>query len=210
MKNTESLIFMIEGGKALELVRRYIASRIECRDAKHALVRELGCERFMDSRLDGRLFGVHFPNGVEVHADFKRPDRQGYRSPRKGSAWEKRFADLPTHPDSSKLVSDELGVPTCIGYKTVTGSGFTRIGNPLHECGFLYLGENGPYAMWIPDVQAEVANIESCEKATVDEPCRSFVPEFEGCRRIEEEEWEIMVANHKLGEKRKKAKGGEL
>ena len=54
--------------------------------------------------------------------------------------------------------------------------------------------------MWVPNVEAEVA-IEIAKGNTVDEPANSFKLKFEGCRRIEPEEWEILALKHKLESK---------
>ncbi|MGC5808004.1 hypothetical protein [Ralstonia pseudosolanacearum] len=51
-----------------------------------------------------------------------------------------------------------------------------------------------------PDVPGAVARDEAKGYA-VAEPAKSFKLEFEGCRRIEQEEWDILVAQHKLEEK---------
>ncbi|WP_150622366.1 hypothetical protein [Pandoraea horticolens] len=51
------------------------------------------------------------------------------------------------------------------------------------------------------DIPEVVADIEA-RGYTVEEPTKSFALSFEGCRRLEDEAWEILVAQHKLAEKR--------
>lgn len=198
------LIFMIEGGKALELVKAHIAERKTVRAAVQAIAKELGIQDGVTSSLEGHLLGVRFPG--ERHPDFKAPDRKGVCYPKKNSEWEKRFAAAPRYQHPPTVISRAFGVPLSLHYKDGTGEGWTLIGNGFNECGFLYLSEHGPYAMWIPNVPEEVKHMEA-EGKTVEEPAKSFVPEFEGCRRIEKEEWDILVAQHKLAEKKKAVEG---
>jgi hypothetical protein len=206
MRNTEDLIFMIEGGKALELVKQHIADRLQVHEANVAMCKELGVTNIITDRCTGNLLGVVFPG--ERHPDFKVPGRNGDCYPKKNTEWAKRLADAPRYRMPTEIIHDELGVPCSLSYTSTNGAqGWTCIGSMMQECGFLYLGEHGPYAMWIPNVPAEVALIEEDGKNTVDEPARSFVPEFEGCRLIEAEEWEILVAQHKLEKKRKQTEG---
>lgn len=208
MRNTENLIFMIEGGKALELVKQHIADRKRVKEANWAMCQELGVENIVTNRFTGKLEAVVFPG--ERHPDFKVADRYGACYPKKNTEWAKRLAEAPHYRVPVKVIHEELGVPCSLSYTSHDGGrGGTRIGSMMQECGFLYLSESGPYAMWIPNVPAEVALIEENGKRTVDEPARSFVPVFEGCRRIEKEEWELLVAQYKLEQKRKRAEQGE-
>lgn len=195
----EKAIFMIEGGKALDLVKAFIAERIRVSAEVRALAKELGVEHIYTSRATGVLTGVQFKD--KVHPDFKKPDRKGISFPKKGSEWEKRLREQVGHQDQSAIIANAFNVPLSISYSDDAGSGVRCLGVPFTECGFLYLGADGPYAMWVPDVPAEVAHSES-RGYTVGEPAKSFKLEFEGCRRIEREEWEILVAQQKLDEKR--------
>ena len=196
-----NLIFMIEGGKALELVKSHIAERITTRAAIRKMATELGITDAVTDILTGNLQGVIFPG--ERHPDFKAPNRKGVSYPKKNSEWGKRFNAAPRYQPPASVIHDAMGVPCSLEYTEGQSHGWTSIGSPLQECGFLYISENGPYAMWIPDVPAEVAAMEADGK-TVAEPAKSFVPEFDGCRRIEKEEWEILAAQHKLEQKRAK------
>ncbi|QBJ80551.1 hypothetical protein [Aquitalea sp. USM4] len=195
----KSLIFLIEGGKALELIKAHIAQKKVVVAARKAMADELGISEGVTDVIDGRLLAVAFSG--QRHPDFKAPDRKGMSYPKKRSEWEKRFAEAPACKDPVTVIGEELGVPTSISYTNAGGfGGWSSIGNPLRECGFLYLSENGPYAMWIPDIPSAVSSHEA-DGYQVKEPAKSFIPEFEGCRRIENEEWDIMVARHKLAKK---------
>ncbi|WP_081556944.1 hypothetical protein [Chromobacterium haemolyticum] len=198
------LYFMIEGGAVLELIKAHIAKRKLVQAAVQEMAKELGVEGGVTNRLEGNLLGVIFPG--DRHPDFKAPDRNGVCYPKKNSEWAKRLAAAPRYQPASIVISDALGVPTDLHYTSQNCYGSTGIGHPFQECGFLYLSESGPFAMWIPDVPGEVALMEA-EGKTVKDPAKSFVPEFDGCRRIDREEWDFVVAQYQLQKKRKQAEG---
>lgn len=206
MFETENVIFMIQGGRALELIQHHIAERKRVVAQVRDLAGELGAEQVWTNRKDGTLIAVQFPG--EIPADFTKPNRAGASRPKKGTEWFKRFKAQKGYANSSETISKELGVPLMINYsgqrkgEDVTGS--HCIGFPFTECGFLYLGADGPYAMWVPDVPGEVAKYEA-EGYTVKEPAKSFKLEFDGCRRVEREEWDILVMQDRLAKKRTSA-----
>lgn len=196
---SKSVIFMVESGRALELVKQHIAEKRRVRDEVRAMAIEIGSERTFSDRLNGVIGGIDFA-GSPIHPDFKKPNKYGASYPKKGTEWARRFKAQVGHPDPSQVISKEFNVPLSIGYKTDDGEGWRCIGGMLRECGWLYLSADGPYAMWVPDVEAEVAE-DIARGSTVKEPAASFVPKFDGCRRIEDEEWDILVAQQALAEK---------
>ena len=195
---TEKLIFMIEGGKALDLVKHHIAERQRVSAANRALIGDLQIDEYWVSRHDGTLSAVSFKG--DTHPQFTKPTKHGSR-PKKGSEWARRFAEQNGYSNPSDVIAEAFSIPLSISYGVGTGDGWRRIGFPFSECGFLYLSSDGPYAMWIPDVAAEV-RADHDRGHTVAEPARSFTPHFDGCRHIEQEEWDILVAQHKLAKKR--------
>lgn len=198
--------FLIEGGKALDLVRFYLSETARVFEQTKALLAELGVSRYVPRASDGTVWGVIFDG--ERHPDFTKPDRRGLSRPKRGTEWAKRFSEQKGYERPSVLITKAFGVPYGISYANEEEAceGFRRIGSPLNECGFLYLSADGPYAMWVPDVPAEVEYHVS-RGDTVKGPALSFRMEFDGCRRIEPEEWDIIVAQHKLAEKRAAAEG---
>jgi len=194
-------IFMIEGGKALELVKLHIAERQRVARERGDLARELGVDDIYISNMDGVLLGVRF-KGDEAHPDFKKPDRKGISRPKARTAWKDRFDAQKGFPRPSVVIAEAFDIPLSIGYTSNEGgNGWRCIGNPFNECGFLYLSVDGPYAMWVPDVPCEVTEAEA-RGLTVEEPAKSFRFEFDGCKRAEKEEWDILVAQHNLAKKR--------
>lgn len=196
--------FRIEGGKALEMVQAHIAERIRVQKEVSVLANELGITEGRTDRMTGILTGVMFPN--DIHADFTKPKKRNDSSyPKKKSAWAARFAAQKGYRDPANWIAKEFGIPLSISFRNIDnksedGNGWAHIGSLLTECGFLFLSEQGPYAMWTPDVPAIVASRTS-PNVVVEEPAASFKLEFEGCCRIEKEEWEILVLQHELKEK---------
>ncbi|MEG1454884.1 MAG: hypothetical protein RSC66_04850, partial [Comamonas sp.] len=187
-----------------------IAEAARVRGETQALAQELGITDGSLCRRTGILYGVIFPG--DVHPDFLKPkarSRNRTSYPKKGSDWAKRLAAQRGTPDASILISTEFEIPLSISYTTDSGSGWSHIGSMLTECGFLWLGEDGPYAMWAPDVPALVAEGQA-RGQIIAEPAASFSFNIEGARRIEKEEWEILVLQHELAEKKRAAaqKGG--
>lgn len=195
----KNAVFLIEGGKPLEMVKEHIADLLRIRKVNSALADELGITQGYVCNHSGVLLGARFKG--QPHPDFKKPKRNGVSFPKKGTEWARRLAEQKGHHELPSWIAEELGIPLTISFQVGDGDGWQHIGSLLYECGFLFLSAEGPYAMWTPDVPVEVAKIES-EGKTVSEPAKSFRLEFEGCRRIEIEEWNIMVQQKRLEDKR--------
>lgn len=202
---TKNVIFMIEGGKALELIKTRIAERRRVTAQNKAIADELGIEEARTDRLTGVLSSVVFKGAIPT--GWTKPDSRRCSRPKKGTEWHQRFREQRGYEDQSTVIAEAFGIPLSIEFKSESSHGWRHIGNPLSECGLLYLAPEGPYAMWVPDVPAEVAAIEA-EGHAVEEPAKSFKLEFDGCRRIEHEEWEILVLQHKLAAKKDGATRG--
>lgn len=193
-------LFIIESDTALELVKQHIQDCKRVTEQRQFLLTELGVTHCFTNIRTGVVTGVVFDK--TVHPEFCKPlisNKVSY--PRKGSSWHKRLKEQVGVPDPAHLISKEFNIPLSLHYKLESSEGVLRLGEPLTECGFLYIGENGPYAMWVPDVNKEVKQQES-NGSVVQEPAKSFKLEFEGCRRIEPEDWEILVLLDKLSKKR--------
>ncbi|ARL04221.1 hypothetical protein [Burkholderia pseudomallei] len=194
------LFFMIEGGQAQDLVKHHIAEVQRVKREAIAIGRELGAARINTSGVDGTLIAVQFDG--TPHRDFIKTGKRGALSyrPRGGTEWEKRFAAQRGYESASYLIQEKLNVPCQISYSTPSGgSGFRHVSVPFEECGFLYLGAEGPYAMWIPDIEAEVA-ADLAKGHSIEEPALTFKPVFDGCRKIALEEWELLVARHNFAQ----------
>jgi len=210
--NIPSLYYLIEGGQALELVQAHIRDLLATDAARVELIKEISKEakvveacRHIDA---GTLIGVRFERGVQ-HPDFTKP-RGRLKScyPKKGTKWFARFQDQPRVETTPGALVDAYKIPLSMSYVKIedgkqTSEGFRHIGwPPLNEVGFLYMGKDGPYGLWTPDIQAYVKDQES-RGFKVTGACSTYDPDgLEGCRRIEKEEWEIIVAQHKLKEKK--------
>lgn len=200
-----SAYFMIEGGRALELVKHHIAERIRVHDAGRALAVEAGAESFRCLHENGVFYSAQFKRGQPIPAGWTKPDSKGSSRPKKGSEWAAKLKTQVGYVNAEHLIVEAFDIPTSLGYANEGGSGWCLLGLPFSGSGFLWLSEEGPYAMWTPDVPACVKSREA-EGCTVEEPAASFKLEFDGCRRIEKEEWEILVLSHKLKAKQLEAK----
>lgn len=197
-------IFLIEGpGKAMDLVKRHIADVLRVKEWNREVANELGITEAVTSRIDGKVTGVVFPKGAS-HPDFGKP-KKGVSYPKKKTEWWKKLTLANGWEPPSDRICRELGIPTVLSYSDGHGSGWRRLGLMFEEAGFLYLSKDGPYALWTADVPAEVAEHEA-RGCAVEEPAKSFKLEFEGCRRIHKEEWDLLVAQVKLKEKLEGAK----
>ncbi|MFM0608625.1 hypothetical protein PQR05_29265 [Paraburkholderia sediminicola] len=191
-------LFIIEGGKALELCKAHVTERQRVAAEIHTLLEGLDVAEYWSSRDDGIAMSVRFKGAA--HPDFTKPTKHGSR-PKKGSEWAKRFAAQKGYDNPSGVIASALNVPLSMSYGKSGNSGWRCLGAPLSECGFLWLSQEGPFAMWTPDIAKEVSTMRE-QGYDVAEPVKSFRMEFDGCRRIEREEWEILVAQKKLEERR--------
>lgn len=196
----KSIVLLIESGLALDLVKQHIAEVQRVRLLNQSICEELGVKEGVTDPFSGVLRGVVFTG--TIHKDWSVPKRNRCSYPKKGTPWSQRILDQRGYADPSATIAEAFGVPTETEYKRSSDGchGSRSIGNMLHPCGFLYLSKDGPYAMWIPDAEAEVRDDEA-RGYVVAEPTKSYRPAIDGCRRIEVEEWEILVAQHKLAKK---------
>jgi hypothetical protein len=190
-------IYMIEGEPALSLVKAHIADVRRVHEETRALAMEYGAETISRDKMNGVLLGVGF-GAAERHADFKAPNRKnGLCYPKQKTAAWTRFRAQGGHANQEDTIAKAFGVPLSLTHKGPRGEGWTCIGGMLNACGFLYFGADGPYALYIPDVQAHI-NYYLSRGETVEQ---TFDMNLPGCRRILHEEWDLMVAEHKLKQK---------
>lgn len=204
------LYFLIEGtGRAKELVTQYIAERAAAVQAINTFAKKVGASAYQTERETLRLAGLTFDGPVpqgwkSIGGTSRRGGAQSF-SPRKGSAEHAEMQSLPTLSLTPEKVAQALGIPTMIDYVDAKGAyaGGVILSLSGDECGFAYPTASGPFLLWIPDVEKAV---ESCEKTlpsiaphlSVSPDIKNFRPEFEGCRKILREEWDVIVAQHAL------------
>lgn len=194
MTNFKRALFMIEGGKALELVKAHIAEKDRVTREGRELLSPLSLDDVWTSIEDGTVVRVAFAG--QPHPDFTKPTKRG-SCPKRGTEWDKRFSQQKGYASPSYLIAEAFGVPLSLSYGRDGNKGWRTIGIPFSECGFMYIKSESIYVMWVPDVEAEVrASVESGYE--VEEPAKSFRLQFDGCRRIVPEEWEAHVAQYKL------------
>lgn len=196
----DNVIYLIESGEPLRLVKHHIAEVQRVHKEVCALLAELGTDRASTDPFTGVLTCVVFPGAVPD--GWTKPGRKyGTSHPKKGTAWHKRFQEQVGHPVVSTSIREAFGVPTHISYTTDTGNGFTRIGNSFFPCGFAYPSAEGPFALYVPDVVGHLKEAQAEGKTVTNEDALAWTGKIPGARRIEPEEWDILVATHKLKEK---------
>jgi hypothetical protein len=198
----DNLLFLIESGRPLELVKQHIAEKERVRQSNLQICHDLGVTSAYLDRMTGVVLGVVFST-PDQREGWKKADRQGVSFPKKGSEWHKRLKAQVGYADPSEVIGREFNIPTSLDYTDPKSdsSGWRLLGHPLRACGFLWISKDGPYAMWIPDVPGEVATSKA-DGFVVKEPANSFKPEIPGCRPMLEEEWEFLCADDNLQRKR--------
>ncbi|TWD58150.1 hypothetical protein FB480_101905 [Agrobacterium vitis] len=207
MSKQESLYFLVTGGTVLELCKAHIKAREESRQRNRAIAAELGASEFQEHILDGAICAVIFDG--KKHPDFKTPNKHGGCAPKKNTEWHRRFLANKGYDRRGYDIAKALCVPTTLDYTTDSGEGWEAIGGGFSSgIGFLWLSESGPFALYIPDIAAIVAKHEAYGHV-VGDAVKSFKPVFDGAQPIEKEEWEILVLQHQLAEKRAALKEGK-
>lgn len=191
----EQLHFLIEGpGKAMDLVKEFLAERSEAIERCHTLVKEIGGDKAQYTRDNetGKVTGIVFAG--EPPSDWKKPNKNGVSFPKKGSPWISRLRDQQGHRTSSEMIKDAFAIPTMMECTKADGSrAWREIGHWFTPCQFAAkLGEPPLYLMVIPNHAFYIAQAEA-EGWTVPDDVKAFKPEFEGCRQITRADWEIMV-----------------
>ena len=197
---SDNVYLMIESGKPLELVKKYIMEVKRVKEQSLKIADELGITKAFTDRDTGIIQSVIFEKNI--HPEFTKPHKKyGASHPKKKTEWAKRFKEQIGHRSQIKIIQEELGIPLYLAYHNKTENGSVCLGNPFNPCGFLYMGEEGPYAMYIPNVEAKVKRYIE-DGYEVVEPAKSFKLNIDGCRQIEKEEWEIIVLQYDLAKKK--------
>ena len=189
--------FLIEGpGKAMDLIQDFIAERRKVIARNKQLCDELGVTKYSFDRETGVISGVIFKDAPPP-PDWRKPGRNGISSPKKGTDWHKRLKNQVGHRNASDAIKETLGIPTSM---FCTGANDSRhlkqIGHWFTPCQFATLGSEPPFLLIIPNVPYYVAEAEA-EGLIVPDEVKAFKPEFEGCRHITREDWEIIQLQHK-------------
>lgn len=192
------LYFAVEGGTTLELARKHVAERKAVEERNRAIAKEIGADRYAVDYSTGVICGVVFEG--KTHPDFKKANRHGVSYPRQKTDWARRIEAEKGYDRRYFGLAKALGVPTDISYASETTRGGACISGGFSSgTGLLYCSSSGPFALYIPDIAAIVAEYEA-QGYVVDDACKNFKPEFDGVRPILKEEWELTVARHKLAE----------
>lgn len=217
-------LYLIESGPMLELIKHHLNERTRVTAVNLEILRKLGLDpekvQLWRHIYNGSLTGVQIPKSLKmpkvfVQENWTKPDSKGRRRPKKGTEEYKAFySEDALFTPAETLIVKALNVPTSIGYKTRggtrSGEGWSMIGRMMSACGFLWMDrDNGPYAMWLPDVEAAVEDLKKAHKGV-----KSFEViggadvwqlDTTGIKPLLQEEWDLMVAQKNLEEAREKA-----
>jgi hypothetical protein len=185
------VIFIVERDPALSVAREHFAAKRKADAVVEAIAAELGITRVYRNKHTGEIAGVAFAD--TRHPDFNEPT-EGVSFPKPGSDWAVKLARHTGYPDQAMLISETFSIPLTVDYTNPDGTGCWSdpLGSSLAECGFIELQENGPYAIWVPDVPGHVANYKEAGYV-VKEPANSYKLQLAGCRRLSLDEWQGVV-----------------
>lgn len=186
--------FLVEGhGKVQELVEQWLKEYLAAVERAIALVKEIGVEHHTRDEDTGILTGIVFPKGKTPDGWIK-PDKRGVTRPKKGTDWAKRFKDQKGCQKFSPLFEKAFNIPTTMWPVDVEGEKHrVTMGHWFTPCHLVSTGKQ--HAVVIPNVAFYVAESEA-KGLTVPDEVKSFKPEFEGCRQITREDWEIIEIQH--------------
>jgi hypothetical protein len=213
MTKNNYLYFLVEGGTTLDICRAHIREKLDVLADQKAMLAELGEHvEWSQSPIDGKVWGVRFKDRGR-HPEFTAPNKHGVCGPKKKSEWAAKFKAGRGWDKGGYGIAKALGVPTNIEYRRQGEEGGGMMSaSPTFDAGvgFLWLDQdNGPFALYVYDIAARIADLKAREGYLVDEPANSWVPAFDGARQIHEAEWELLVAQHKVDELKAKKPDAE-
>ncbi len=204
--------YVIESGQVLDLIKQHISERHAAVKEAHQLMKELGVETagYYDDIFDGKLVALNVEE--KPNKEFNKPKRRNggwYCSPKAGTEWHTRFKQQKGYDKRCVRLSEHLKLPTGYSFADETGKTVacgTLASRIIQNCGFLYLSNNGPFAMWVENLTERLEKLKKqYPDLTLSEPSEPISMEFEGCRPILKEEWDLMVAQHNVEIAKQKA-----
>lgn len=186
--------FLIEGeGKAKELVENWLQEWSDAVDRTIAFVKEIGAERHTRSEDTGVLTGVVFDKG-QAPDGWIKPNKRGITRPKKGTELYKRFNSQKGCEKFSPIFAKAFSIPTTMWPTDAEGKQCrVEMGHWFTPCQLVSNGKQ--HCVIIPNVAYYVAKAEA-EGLTVPEDVKAFKPQFEGCRAITREDWELIEIQH--------------
>ena len=192
-------VFLIESGRALELAQQWMQEEHAQRRQAREIGQELGVSRVYLSFDTGVVLGVYFGDKLAVHPDFRKPNRKGASFPKKHSGWAVRLAQQHERKLTMAQVNKELGIPDslCVRHAADGSEIWRMLSSPVNPSGFLSLSDQGPFAIWTPDVDDAIRQEREAGNEVLTFP-KDFKFIIAGTRRILPEQWDLMVAEHRL------------
>lgn len=197
-------IYLIKSGAMLDAIKDYIKEETDCRLAYSLFAEKFGAESYLTN---GKcMYGLVLDKAPEGWTIPKKARRRSYKEtwPKKNCKDYDEMWSLPKLPQQVDIIKNLTKVPLTMKYiNNCGGEGRYRIGNPLNECGFLYIQSHKLYAFWLPDVQSEIEEAER-EGAVVDEAIKSWKLDLQGVEEISNNKWDLLVAECKVKDEQEK------
>lgn len=191
-------VFLIESGRALELAQQWVQDEQVQRRQRREIGQALGVSRVYLSFDTGVVLGAYFGDKLAVHPDFRKPNRKGASFPKKHSGWAARLAQQHERKLTMAQVNKELGIPDSLCVRHPDGSEVWRmLSSPVTPSGFLSLSDQGPFAIWTPDVDDVLRQEREAGHEILTFP-KDFKFTIAGTRRILPEQWDLMVAERRM------------
>lgn len=187
--------FLIEGeGKAKEIIESWLKEWMAAQERTIAFVKEIGAINHTRCEETGILTGIVFDKG-QVPDGWIKPNNRGITRPKKGTDLYKRFKAQKGCEKFSPIFAKAFNIPTTMWPTDAEGKKCrVEMGHWFTPCQLVSTGKQ--HGVIIPNVAYYVAKAEA-EGLTVPEDVKAFKPEFEGCRQITREDWELIEIQHR-------------
>lgn len=193
-----SKYFMVEGGKTLEVARRWIGERLATHQRNVEFAAKYGANEWRTCIFDGTVHSIRLS---EPNSDFRKADRFGFTMPKKTSPIWKEWQAQTGYDRMGRALAQELGIPHVIEHRSEDSNGWSSVSGGFSAgTGFLWLDRDSPICLYVPDVGKLVKEYRD-RGYTVD---TTWPEEFDGARPILKEEWELVVAQFNLAEAKAK------
>lgn len=193
----------------LDAVKSYIREETNCRIAYSNFTEKFGAESYLTN--GHNLYGLILDEAPEGWTISKKARHRSYKEtwPKKNCKDYDEMRPLPKLPQQVDIIKNLTKVPLTMKYiNNCGGEGRYWIGNPLNECGFLYLQSHELYAFWLPDVQSEIEDVER-EGGVVNEDIKSWYLDLQGVEEVSSNKWDLLVAECKVKDEQEKLNANE-
>lgn len=194
--------YLITDGPLLDAVKASIASVVATDNATYEFCERLGVKQV---RKGFRGTPISFLFDRRVPQGFTHRDKHGASHPKRNSEYYEAWQKIPPNQDDVKVIQEITGIPLSYNYSDGEGcSGGSAIGDILFACGFLYPSTKGPYVLYVPDVQAQLAEFKTERpNAVLEDNIEAWRMNVPGIEEITKARWDLIVAQHAVEQEEK-------